>query len=64
MGFKKGKTSDGASAIIWDAESIGQMEETYGLRKTSVTSDMSVTPEEKTDNADSSGDTDVSHSLF
>lgn len=64
MGFKKGRTSDGASAIIWDAEGIERMEETYGLRKTSVTSDTSVTPEEKTDVTDLSGDTDVSRSLL
>jgi len=35
MGFKKVRASDGASAIIWDEESIERMKETYGLRKTS-----------------------------
>jgi len=34
MGFKKARASDGASAIIWDEESIERMKETYGLRKT------------------------------
>jgi len=45
MGFKKARTSDGASAIIWDDEKIERMKETYGLRKTSETSVRSVTSE-------------------
>ncbi|HUU29587.1 MAG TPA: CHC2 zinc finger domain-containing protein [archaeon] len=43
MGFKKARASDGASTIIWDKESIERMKETYGLRKTSETSDKSDT---------------------
>jgi len=64
MGFKKGKNPDGASAIIWDSESIERMEETYGLRKTSETSETSETSDYSTDDTDVSGDTDVSRKVF
>ncbi|MFC1715625.1 DNA primase [Candidatus Poribacteria bacterium] len=64
MAFKKAKTSDGGSAIIWDDASIERMKETYGLRKTSETLDTSEVPEERADVTDLSGDTDVSRSLF
>jgi hypothetical protein len=43
MGFKKARACDGASAIIWDDESIERMKEKYVLRKTSETSDRSET---------------------
>jgi DNA primase catalytic core len=43
MGLKKAKAGDGASAIIWDDGKIERMRETYGLRKTSETSDRSET---------------------
>jgi hypothetical protein len=43
MGFRKGKTRGGASAIIWDDQKIAQMKETYGLQETSETSETPVT---------------------
>lgn len=52
MGFKKARASDGASAIIWDEESIERMKETYGLRKTSETSETSETSVPITDVTD------------
>jgi len=60
MGFKKAKTGAGASAILWEDEKIGRMKETYGLSKTSVTSEISETPAESSDVTD---DTDVSDVL-
>jgi DNA primase catalytic core len=59
MGFKKARTSNGASAILWDEENIARMRESYGLEKTSETSDMSETPDSWADDTDVSGDTDV-----
>jgi hypothetical protein len=64
MGFKKARASDGASAIIWDEESIERMKETYGLRKTSETSDRSETSVPNPDDTDVSEDTDVFRSPF
>ncbi|MFH1900840.1 MAG: hypothetical protein ABIK26_01155 [Candidatus Omnitrophota bacterium] len=40
MGFRKAKTRDGASAIIWDEKSIELMKGKYGLKETSVSSEM------------------------
>ena len=60
MGFKKAKTSDGASAIIWDEECIARMKESYGLEKTSETPE---TPDLPTDDTDVSGETDVFRSV-
>ncbi len=64
MGFKKGRTSDGASAIIWDEGNIERMRDTYGLHKTSEISDTSETSVGQADVTDLSDDTDVSRSLF
>lgn len=64
MGFKKARASDGASAIIWDEESIERMKETYGLRKTSETSDRSETSARFPDDTDVSDDTDVFRNPF
>lgn len=64
MGFKKARASDGASAIIWDEESIERMKETYALRKTSETSDRSETSVINPDVTDVSDDTDVFRSPF
>ncbi|MEJ5377081.1 MAG: CHC2 zinc finger domain-containing protein [bacterium] len=64
MGFKKVKASDGASAIVWDDESIERMKETYGLRKTSETSDRSEISAWSPDDTDVSDDTDVFRSPF
>jgi len=63
MGFKKARTSDGASAILWDQDIIERMKESYGLEKTSVTSDTSETPDWPTDDTDVSGETDVFRSV-
>jgi hypothetical protein len=46
LGFKTGKTSDGASAIIWDEEKLSLLKETYGLHQTSEIPETSETPEE------------------
>jgi hypothetical protein len=46
LGFKKGKTGDGASAILWDEEKFMQIFSSYGLCKTSETSETSEKPEE------------------
>jgi DNA primase catalytic core len=59
MGFKKARTSDGASAIVWDEEHIARVRDSYGLGKTSETSDRSEKPDWPTDVTDVSGDTDV-----
>lgn len=59
MGFTKGKTSDGASAIIWGDEKIERMKTTYGLKETSVTSETSETPVEEDDNTGVSKVADV-----
>jgi hypothetical protein len=64
MGFKKCRAHDGASAIIWNDESIERMKETYGLQKTSETSDRSVTSDPQPDVTGVSDDTDVSRRLF
>lgn len=64
MGFKKARANDGASAIIWDEESIERMKDTYGLRKTSETSDRSESSDCRSDITDVSEDTDVSRCLF
>lgn len=64
IGFKKARTSDGASAILWDEESIERMKETYGLRETSETSERSETSVRFPGNTDLSEDTDVSRNLF
>lgn len=64
MGFKKARASDGASAIIWDEESIERMKETYGLRKTSETSDRSETQAPFPGDTDVPDDTDVFRNPF
>ena len=45
MGFKKGKASDGASAVIWEEEKISLLKQSYGLREMSVMSESSVSSE-------------------
>lgn len=64
MGFKKCRAHDGASAIIWNEESIERMKDTYGLKKTSETSDRSETSAPQPDVTGVSDDTDVSRRLF
>ena len=64
MGFKKCRAHDGASAIMWNEECIERMKETYGLKKTSETSDRSETSIPQTDVTGVSDDTDVSRKLF
>ena len=56
MGFKKARTSNGASAIIWDSDNIDRMKEKYGLKQTSETSE---TAEQRTGMTDDTDDTDV-----
>jgi DNA primase catalytic core len=64
LGFKKGRLSDGASAIIWDPKFIDIILEVYGLRQTSVTSETSVTSVEKGKKPDDTDDADESNKLF
>ena len=65
MGFKKGgTTSDGASAIFWDEESIARMMDKYGLQKMSETSEMPESFVQQVCISDVSDDTDVSRSRF
>jgi hypothetical protein len=44
LGFDKGKTGEGASAIVWDEEKFMKIFSSYGLGKTSETSETSETP--------------------
>lgn len=44
MGFRKAKMRNGPSAIIWDNRKIKHMEEIYGLRRTSDTSEIQGKP--------------------
>lgn len=37
MGFDKGKTGNGSSALVWDVDKIDRMRRTYGLEETSET---------------------------
>jgi hypothetical protein len=64
MGFTKGSTGDGASAILWDDEKFMRIFSSYGLGKTSETSEtseMSETPEEAPSDApDVSDHSDIS----
>jgi hypothetical protein len=46
MGFSKVRTSNGASAIVWDAEKLERIKDSYGLSKTSETPDTSDTPKD------------------
>ena len=64
LGFKKGKLSDGASAIIWDSKLIAILLEVYGLRQTSVRSVRSVTSVDNGKNPDVTDVTDDSSKLF
>jgi hypothetical protein len=41
MGFKKGKTDTGASAVVWDQRQLEKVSEKYGLRETSETPEQS-----------------------
>ncbi|MFC1799402.1 DNA primase [Candidatus Eisenbacteria bacterium] len=54
MGFEKGRLGDGARAVVWDMDLLGRMEEAYGLRKTSETSELSEIEVEITDVSDDS----------
>jgi DNA primase catalytic core len=46
MGFSKVRTSNGASAIVWDEEKLERIKDSYGLSKTSETPDTSDTPKD------------------
>jgi hypothetical protein len=59
LGFKKGKTGDGASAILWDDEKLARIFSAYGLKESSETSETPETPKEKTDISDQSDVSDV-----
>jgi hypothetical protein len=56
LGFRKGKTGDGASAILWDEERFKRILSSYGLGKTSEIPETSETQAE----ADVSEQSDVS----
>lgn len=62
MGFRKGRTSDGATAIHYDRNHIVQLVEAYGLRETPETSETPVgqqgTPLENPDARSDTDDTD------
>ncbi|MCM8797710.1 MAG: substrate-binding domain-containing protein, partial [Candidatus Omnitrophica bacterium] len=64
MGFGKVRTSSGASAIVWDEEKIERIKDSYGLRETSETPDISDTPDGEPDVTDVSCDTDLSRRPF
>jgi hypothetical protein len=63
LGFKKGKTGDGASAILWDEDKFMRIFSAYGLGETSETPETSEIPEnapaEEPDVSDNSDDSDV-----
>jgi len=63
MGFGKVRTSNGASAIVWDAEKLERIKDSYGLSKTSETPDTSDTPKDPYV-TDVSCDTDLSRRPF
>jgi len=59
MGFRKGRTSDGAAAIHYDGNHILEMLEAYGLEETPETSETPVAqPGATAGNPDVSGDAD------
>ena len=51
LGFAKGKTDDGNSAILWDAEKFVLIFSSYGLGETPVTAETAVTPVETSPDA-------------
>lgn len=57
MGFKKGSTGAGASAIIWDDDAITRLMRTYGLREMPESSDMPEIPESPAGITGITGDT-------
>ncbi len=59
MDFAKTRTNEGASAIIWDSAKIERLSRSYGLIKTSETSEISETPVKLDGNTDITDDTDV-----
>jgi DNA primase catalytic core len=59
MGLRKATTPTGAAAILWSQEQIERMKNAYGVRKTSVTSATSETPEKQTAVTDVTEDSDV-----
>jgi hypothetical protein len=59
LGFEKGTTGDGASAILWDEEKFMRIFSAYGLGETSETSEMSEMPGENSDVSDQSDVSDV-----
>jgi DNA primase catalytic core len=63
MGFGKVRTSNGASAIVWDEEKLERVKDSYGLSKTSETPDTSDTPKDSYV-TDVSCDTDLSRKPF
>ncbi|MBU2540928.1 MAG: toprim domain-containing protein [Candidatus Omnitrophica bacterium] len=63
MGFSKVRTSNGASAIVWDEEKLERIKDSYGLSKTSEIPDTSDTPKDPYV-TDVSCDTDVSRRPF
>lgn len=64
MGFGKVRTSNGASAIVWDEEKLVRIKESYGLSETSETPDTSDTPDGEPYVTDVSCDTDDSRRPF
>jgi hypothetical protein len=59
LGFKKGKTGDGASAILWDDEKLARIFTAYGLGETSEIPETSETPDQGPDVSDHSDISDV-----
>ena len=64
MGFAKSRTNEGASAIIWDDAKIERLFRSYGLIKTSETSEISETPVKLDGNTDITDDTDVMQEML
>ena len=68
LGFKKGTTKTGASAILWDDDQIAFFSDEYGLEQSSEPSESSVPSKKRTkiiDSTDGIDDTDGSEkSLF
>ncbi|MBI4038710.1 toprim domain-containing protein [Candidatus Daviesbacteria bacterium] len=60
LGFRKGKTGDGSSAIIWDDDLTERMKAKYGLNESSEIPETPESSDLNTDNTDVSGDTGVS----
>lgn len=62
MGFSKGRTSTGHSAMLWDRSLLARVSRSYGLQESSESSESSVENLRETDNTDVSDVSGGTHS--